>query len=105
MAVPIESVQIGKVFDFKNGPRGVMGFSAPLGAGFNVRWEYADGVKRNGKIGGSQWIHYFRKDALREVGEGEQHALVDEFKASGHASYVEWLEAQVLALRSKAKED
>lgn len=67
MAVPIESIQVGRVFEFKGGPRRVVNLSPPLGSGFQVKWEYADGVKRNGKLGGSQWVHYFRKDAKREL--------------------------------------
>lgn len=100
MAVPIEAIQVGRVFDFKTGARRVVSLSPPLGNGFQVRWEYADGVKRNGKAGGSQWVHYFRKDAKRELTGSYSDLLTEEFKASGSASYVDWLESQLLALRA-----
>lgn len=104
MAVPIETIQVGRVFEFKNGPRRVVGLSAPLGSGFQVRWEYADGVKRNGKIGGSQWVHYFRTDAKRELTGNCSDALFGEFQASGQASYVEWLESQLMTCREKSRD-
>lgn len=100
MAVPIETIQVGRVFEFKNGARRVVSLSPPLGSGFQVRWEYADGVKRNGKIGGSQWVHYFRSEAKRELTGSGSDLLAEEFKASGHASYVGWLESQLKALRA-----
>lgn len=100
MAVPIESIQVGRVFEFQNGPRRVVKLSEPLGSGFQVTWEYADGVKRNGKLGGSQWVHYFRSDARRELDGKSSDSLLAEFKASGQASYVEWLEAQLRAARA-----
>ncbi|ELK3536738.1 hypothetical protein ACQ1XD_004667 [Pseudomonas aeruginosa] len=67
MAVPIDSIQVGRVFDFPGGARRVVKLSPPLGTGFNVEWEYADGQKRQGKHGGSQWVHYFRRAAKREL--------------------------------------
>lgn len=67
MAVPIDSIQVGRVFEFPGGARRVVKLSPPLGTGFNVEWEYADGQKRQGKHGGSQWVHYFRKSAKREL--------------------------------------
>lgn len=100
MAVPIESIQVGRVFEFKTSARRVVGVSPSLGNGFMVRWEYADGVKRNGKIGGSQWVHYFRSDAKRELTSNGSDLLLEEFKVSGQASYVVWLESQLLALRA-----
>ncbi|HFL2868632.1 TPA: hypothetical protein ACGWVL_003006 [Pseudomonas aeruginosa] len=67
MAVPIDSIQVGRVFEFPDGARRVVKLSPPLGTGFNVEWEYADGHKRQGKHGGSQWVHYFQKTAKREL--------------------------------------
>ncbi len=67
MAVPIDSIQVGRVFEFPGGARRVVKLSPPLGTGFNVEWEYADGQKRQGKHGGSQWVHYFRRSAKREL--------------------------------------
>lgn len=100
MAVPIESIQVGRVFEFKKGPRRVVGLSGPLGHGFQVRWEYADGVKRNGRIGGSQWVHYFRSEAKAELTSNSSHTLFAEFQASGQDHYVKWLEDQLLLLRN-----
>lgn len=100
MAVPIESIQVGRVFEFKNGPRRVVHLSEPLGRGFQVTWEYADGIKRNGKLGGSQWVHYFRSDAICELEGKSNNDLLAEFKSSSQTSYVEWLEAQLLASRA-----
>ncbi|MGQ5490497.1 hypothetical protein ACUH78_16755 [Thauera sp. ZXT1-4] len=42
MAVAIEQIQPGAVFRFKTAARRVTSLSKPLGAGFNVNWEYAD---------------------------------------------------------------
>lgn len=100
MAVPIETIQIGRVFEFQTGARRVVSLSPPLGNSFQVHWEYADGVKRNGRAGGCQWVHYFRRDAKRELTGSGSDQLVEEFKASGHASYVGWLESQFVALRA-----
>lgn len=100
MAVPIETIQVGCVFKFKNGPRRVAHLSVPIGRGFQVTWEYADSVKRNGKLGGSQWVHYFRRDAICELNGKNNNDLLAEFKSSGQTSYVEWLEAQLIASRA-----
>ncbi len=67
MAVKIEAVQIGSVFEFRSGPRRVIGLHPPVGQGFGVIWEYADGKKRAGRQGGEQWVHYFRREAIREI--------------------------------------
>jgi hypothetical protein len=69
MAVAIEQIKPGAVFRFKNGPRRVTGLGKPGGMGFNdiVRWEYADGKKRGGRLTGSQLINYFRSDAIEQI--------------------------------------
>jgi hypothetical protein len=69
MAVAIEQIRPGAVFRFKNGPRRVIEFAKPVGSGFNtrVRWEYADGKKRGGRLTGTQWVHYFRAKAIEEI--------------------------------------
>jgi hypothetical protein len=67
MAVKIEQIKIGAVFLFKNGPRRVTGFGKQMGTGFNVKWEYADGRKRGGRLTGSMWVHYFRAKAIEEI--------------------------------------
>lgn len=67
MTVKIEAVQIGSVFEFGGGPRRVVGLHPPVGSGFGVIWEYADGKKRAGRLGGEQWVHYFRREAVREI--------------------------------------
>jgi hypothetical protein len=67
MAVAIEQIKPGAVFRFKNGPRRVAGFGKQMGTGFNVRWEYADGKKRGGRLAGSMWVHYFRANAIEQI--------------------------------------
>lgn len=69
MAVAIEQIQPGAVFRFKTAARRVTSLSKPLGAGFNVNWEYADGKKRGGRLSGSQWVHYFKVQAIEQIPE------------------------------------
>lgn len=77
MAVAIELIQPGAVFRFKTAARRVTSLSEPLGSGFNVRWEYADGKKRGGRSGGSQWVYYFKAEAIEQIPDpavaGEPH--------------------------------
>lgn len=67
MAVAIETIKPGRVFRFKSALRRVKSLTPPIGSGFSVNWEYADGKKRGGKLGGTQWVHYFRSDAIEAV--------------------------------------
>jgi hypothetical protein len=69
MAVSIDQIKPGAVFRFKNGPRRVIEFAKPMGLGFNtrVKWEYADGKKRNGRLTGTQFVHYFRANAIEQI--------------------------------------
>lgn len=67
MAVSIERIKPGAVFRFKTAARRVVSVSERRGSGFMVDWEYADGQRRGGRIGGSQWVHYFRSDAIEEI--------------------------------------
>lgn len=71
MSVKLEAVQVGSVFEFPAGPRRVVKLGSPIGGdfnrGFNVCWEYADGQKRAGRLEGELWIHYFRRQAVREI--------------------------------------
>jgi hypothetical protein len=67
MAVAIEQIKPGAVFRFKTAPRRVTGFGKQMGTGFNVKWEYADGRKRGGRLTGSMWVHYFRAKAIAEI--------------------------------------
>jgi hypothetical protein len=67
MSVSIEQIKQGAVFRFKNGPRRVTGFGRSIGSGFNVRWEYADGKKRGGRLTGSQWVHNFKSQAIEQI--------------------------------------
>lgn len=67
MAVTIEQIKPGAVFRFKTALRRVKSLSPWVGNGCNVNWEYADGQKRGGKLSGSQWVHYFRTDAIDQV--------------------------------------
>lgn len=67
MAVKIGQIKPGAVFRFKTAARRVTSLSKPLGAGFDVNWEYADGKKRGGRLTGSQWVHYFKADAIEQI--------------------------------------
>lgn len=67
MSVAIEVIQPGAVFRFKTAPRRVTSLGETRGAGFEVHWEYADGQKRGGRLGGSQWVHYFKADAIAQL--------------------------------------
>jgi hypothetical protein len=67
MAVAIEQIKPGAVFRFKTAPRRVTGFGKQMGTGFNVKWEYADGKKRGGRLTGSMWVHYFRANAIEQI--------------------------------------
>lgn len=68
MPVSMQQVQDGAVFKFKTADRRVTGFGERMRNGFDVHWEYADGKKRSGRLGGSMWIHYFIREAIEEVG-------------------------------------
>ncbi len=80
MAVPIEQIVRGAVFRFKTANRLVVECKALSSRGFVVHWQYADGKKRGGKLGGAQWVHYFRAEALEQVppedGSGETVILI-----------------------------
>jgi hypothetical protein len=67
MAVAIEQIKPGAVFRFKKALRRVKSLSPWVGNGCSVNWEYADGQKRGGKLIGTQWVHYFRADAIDQV--------------------------------------
>lgn len=67
MSVSIEQIQPGAVFQFKTAPRRVTSLGKPVGRGFDVNWEYADGKKRGGRLSGSQWVHYFRSGAIEQI--------------------------------------
>lgn len=62
MSVAIEQIKPGAVFRFKTASRRVTGVNAG-----NVTWEYADGQKRGGRRSGTQWIHYFKSDAIEQI--------------------------------------
>lgn len=62
MSVAIEQIKQGAVFRFKTAARRVTGVNAG-----NVTWEYADGQKRGGRRAGTQWIHYFKSDAIEQI--------------------------------------
>lgn len=62
MSVPIGKIKPGAVFSFPKGDRRVV----CVKNGF-VSWVYADGKKRNGRIGGKQWLKYFRQNAGEEM--------------------------------------
>lgn len=81
MAVSVEQLKVGAVFEFKTAARRVVSVGEKIGRGFNVTWEYADGQKRGGRLGGKQWMVYFCKEAIRELTDpslsGEDRILLD----------------------------
>lgn len=78
MTVGLDELVPGAVFRFKTAARRVVGRRRETSKGFMVEWAYADGKLRGGRAGGSQWCHYFRKEAIEsipgggEVGDGVQ---------------------------------
>ena len=67
MAISVEQIKVGAVFKFAKANRRVVGIGEVGERGFNVEWAYADGKSRGGRIGGSQWCHYFKSDAIEEL--------------------------------------
>jgi hypothetical protein len=68
MSVPHDAIRVGAVFEFSGGvPRRVVKIHHPVGNGFTVEWEYADGKRRGGRLSGNKWSHYFRREARREI--------------------------------------
>lgn len=64
MSVDKELIVPGAVFQFKNAQRRVFGITTNSGGRpMYVIWEYADGKKHNGKLGGRQYYPYFFSDA------------------------------------------
>lgn len=63
MPVLLESIKPGAVFRFKTALRLVVSLDS-LKMGAFVNWMYADGKPRGGRLGGRQWITYFRQDAI-----------------------------------------
>jgi len=85
MAVSIEDIKPGAVFKFKTANRVVTACTDENERGFMVAWQYADGRPRAGRVGGSQWVHYFRTQAIECLpgadGAGETVTL----RASGRS--------------------
>jgi len=67
MSVSIDDIKPGAVFRFKTAARRVT-----VLRGGNVDWEYADGKKRGGRLSGTQWIHYFKADAIEQIPDPAQ---------------------------------
>lgn len=67
MAISIEDIKVGRVFRFDKANRRVVGIREVSRRGFTVDWAYADGKRRGGRTGGSQWCHYFRSNAIEEL--------------------------------------
>lgn len=83
MAVGIERIKPGAAFQFATAVRRVTSIGAQVGSGFMVNWEYADGRKRGGKLSGSQWVHYFRKDAIEELPDAGSSAPMRTLRPNG----------------------
>ncbi len=78
MSVELTSIKAGACFRFKTAVRRVIKILKE-----EVHWEYADGVKRSGRRGGVQWIHYFRVEALEQVPDP---ALAQRLSTMAHGS-------------------
>lgn len=74
MAVALEELVAGAVFRFKAGARRIVGRRNETDRGYMVEWAYADGKPRRGKTSGSQWCHYFRREAIERIPAGEDAA-------------------------------
>lgn len=69
MSIKLSDITPGACFQFKTAVRRVVRLVSisEQSDNFNVEWEYADGVKRAGKLGGVQWAHYFKASAIAPV--------------------------------------
>lgn len=56
-------LKVGEVYEFKAGARRIVSFDTDGANEVHVNWEYADGVKRVGRIGGRNWISSFAAKA------------------------------------------
>lgn len=76
MAVALTEIVVGAVFRFKTAARRVVGRHNETDRGFMVSWQYADGRPRGGRTSGSQWVHYFRREAIERIPGGEEGETV-----------------------------
>lgn len=68
MSVDVSQIRVGAVFKFRAAPRRVVNIVKDrVGVEAQVEWEYADRVKRGGRLTGAQWSPYFRADAIEEI--------------------------------------
>lgn len=79
MAIPVDQLRPGAVFQFKNGLRRVTALRKEGALGFMVDWEYVDGSPRR-RQSGSLWFESFRVQALALVPDpsliGEKRTLL-----------------------------
>lgn len=78
MGVKLEAIRAGRVFEFNGGARRVTQIRAEAEAesGWVVAWEYADGRRRFGRIGGEQSAHHFRRAARAEIPDAWRQPLI-----------------------------
>jgi hypothetical protein len=62
MAVKADSLKVGACFRFKTAVRRITRIERS-----EVHWEYADHKRRAGRLGGVQWLEYFRSEAIEEA--------------------------------------
>lgn len=78
MGVKLDAIRAGRVFEFNGGARRVLKVHAESGteSGLVVAWEYADGRRRFGRIGGEQSAHHFRRAARAEIPDAWRQPLI-----------------------------
>ena len=62
MAVKSASIRVGACFRFKTAVRRIVRIEKA-----EIHWEYADRKRRAGRLGGVQWLDYFRSEAIEEI--------------------------------------
>ena len=62
MTVQAVSLKVGACFRFKTAVRRITRIEKS-----EIHWEYADRKRRAGRLGGVQWLEYFRSEAIEEV--------------------------------------
>lgn len=62
MTVQAVFLKVGACFRFKTAVRRITRIEKS-----EIHWEYADRKRRAGRLGGVQWLEYFRSEAIEEV--------------------------------------
>lgn len=79
MSVSYDDIEVGAVFQFEAANRRVVALVPSLTSSKSscktfstVIWEYADKVKRGGRLGGRKWIRDFKAEAIRKIDQSTQ---------------------------------